>query len=641
MAIEKTVDEIKEIVRKTIPASIEVTNIDFEASVVVVYIKNFEAFSENPDIVRQLAQILRRRVDIRPDPSLLAAEADAEKRIREIIPAEAQVVDIFFDEETGEVVIEALSPGAVIGKQGAVLNEIKKEIGWSPRVVRAPPIPSKTIGDIRTYMRTIANDRKDFLRKVGRRLSRPILEGENWVRVTTLGGFREVGRSASLLSTRQSKVLIDCGLGTSDQDAGGPNVPAPYLNAPELQPIESLDAVVITHAHLDHTGLLPALFKYGYDGPVYCTAPTRDMMSMLQLDMLKVAFGEGKKAPYESSHIRKEVANCITLKYGETTDISPDVRLTFQNAGHILGSAVAHFHIGDGLYNIAFSGDIKFEKTWLFNPANNKFPRLEALVMESTYGGYHDVQASRQDASQGLKTIVERVLGRQGKVIIPVFAVGRSQEIMLVLEELMRTNQVPTLQVWLDGMIWEATAIHTAYPEYLNSQLRTQIFQNGENPFLSPIFKRVDSVETRQRILSDPEPCIVLATSGMMNGGPVLEYMKHWADNPNNTLIFVGYQAEGTLGRKIQRGAKELQMTERGQQIAVPVKLNIETVDGFSGHSDRRQLLNFVSGLDPKPSKIFLGHGEEHKCLELASTIHKKFGIETKAPQNLETVRLK
>ncbi|MDH2905987.1 MAG: beta-CASP ribonuclease aCPSF1, partial [Methanomassiliicoccales archaeon] len=467
------------------------------------------------------------------------------------------------------------------------------------------------------------------------------MDGDTWIRITSLGGFREVGRSSTLLSTRESKVLIDCGLGTSDQDSGGPNVPAPYLNAPELQPIESIDAVVITHAHLDHTGLLPALFKYGYDGPVYCTPPTRDMMSMLQLDMIKVAFGEGKKPPYESSHIRKEVANCITLKYGETTDIAPDIRLTFQNAGHILGSAVSHFHIGDGLYNIAFSGDIKFEKTWLFNPANNKFPRLEALVMESTYGGYRDIQASRQEASVGLKNIIERVLARNGKVIIPVFAVGRSQEIMLVLEELMRTGQVPTIPVWLDGMIWEATAIHTAYPEYLNSQLRTQIFQNGENPFLSPIFRRVDSSETRARIISDPEPCIVLATSGMMNGGPVLEYMKHWADDQNNTLIFVGYQAEGTLGRKIQRGIKELQMSERGQQIMVPVTLNTETVDGFSGHSDRRQLLNFVAGMEPKPSRIFLGHGEEYKCLELASTIHKKFGIDTKAPMNLETVRLK
>lgn len=641
MASERTEEDIESVVRKTVPPELEVTGIELEASVVVVYLKNFEAYARNTDVARVLAQQLRRRVDIRPDPSLLAPQEDAERRIRAMIPEEAKVEDIYFNEDTGEVIVEAQSPGSVVGKQGTFLNEIKKEIGWTPKVVRAPPIPSKTISDIRTYLRSISNERKEFLRKVGRRLTRQLIEGETWVRLTSLGGFREVGRSASLLSTRQSKVLIDCGMGTSDQDAGGPNLPTPYLNAPEIQPIESLDAVVITHAHLDHTGLLPALFRYGYDGPVYCTPPTRDLMSMLQLDMLKVAFGEGKKAPYDSSHIRKMVANCITLKYGETTDIAPDIRLTFQNAGHILGSAVAHFHIGEGMFNIAFTGDIKFERTWLFNPANNKFPRLEALVMESTYGGFHDFQATRQEASEGLKTIVERVLARQGKVIIPVFAVGRSQEIMLVLEELMRTGQVPTLPVWLDGMIWEATSIHTAYPEYLNSQLRTQIFQNGLNPFLSNIFNRVDSNEKRQSILDDPDPCIVLATSGMMNGGPVLEYMKHWADNPNNSLIFVGYQAEGTLGRRIQKGAKEIQLTERGQQINVPINLNIETVDGFSGHSDRKQLLSYIAGMEPKPYRVFLGHGEEHKCLELASTIHKRFGIETRAPWNLETVRLK
>ncbi len=163
------------------------------------------------------------------------------------------------------------------------------------------------------------------------------LNEETWLRVTALGGYREVGRSASLLTTRESKVLIDCGVAVSADDNGS----TPYLNAPELQPLESLDAVVITHAHLDHCGLLPVLFKYGYEGPVYCTPPTRDLMSLLQLDFIKVAVGEGKKPPYESSHIREVVMHCIPLKYGETTDISPDVRLTFQNAGHILGSSIA------------------------------------------------------------------------------------------------------------------------------------------------------------------------------------------------------------------------------------------------------------------------------------------------------------
>jgi len=437
------------------------------------------------------------------------------------------------------------------------------------------------------------------------------------------------------LSTRESKVLIDCGVLISEDNG------SPYLNAPEVLPLSSLDAVVITHAHLDHSGLVPALYKYGYEGPIYTTPPTRDLMSLLQLDFIKVAMGEARKSAYDSSNIRKAVANTIPLKYGETTDIAPDVRLTFQNAGHILGSAVAHFHIGDGLYNVAMSGDIKFEKTWLFNPAVNKFPRLETLVLESTYGGYHDVQPSRHEAAQQLKEVLRRVLTRGGKVLVPVFAVGRSQEVMLVLEDAMRNRQIPEVPIYLDGMIWEATAIHTAYPEYLNSQLRTQIFQTGENPFLSPMFKRVETADMRANIVDDVEPCIVLATSGMMSGGPVLEYFKGWADNPLHALLFVGFQSEGSLGRRIQREAREITLTDRGQPLTLPIKLDIETIDGFSGHSDRLQLLNYVGTMEPRPERVIVNHGEEYKCSDLASGLYKKFGLETRAPMNLETIRLK
>lgn len=636
MSADRVLEDAKEQIRKIAPSDVNITAIEFEGPVVVIYTKDMEKFASNNDIVRQLAQGLRRRVAIRPDPSLLADPEVVEKRIREIIPEEAQITDIYFEDDTGEVTIEAIAPGLVIGKHGSILNEIKKEVGWAPKVVRAPPLPSKTVSDIRNYLRQIADERKTFLRKVGRRLARPRIEGESWVRMTALGGYREVGRSATLLSTRESKVLIDCGVDPSDKEGA-----TPYFNAPEIQPLENLDAIVITHAHLDHCALLPALFKYGYDGPIYCTPPTRDLMSLMQLDYIKVSFGEGKKVPYDSSHVRETVAHCIPLKYGETTDIAPDIRLTFQNAGHILGSAVCHFHIGDGLYNVAFTGDMKFEKTWLFNPTVNKFPRLETLVIESTYGGYRDIQPSRVEASNALKAIVERTLERGGKTLIPVFAVGRSQEVMLVLEEMMRTSKLPNVPVYLDGMIWEATAIHTAYPEYLNSQLRTQIFQMGQNPFLSPIFKRVETSEMRERICHDVEPCIVLATSGMMNGGPVLEYLKAWADDPQNSLIFVGYQAEGTLGNKIQKGWTELQLSERGKPISMKIKLNVEVAEGFSGHSDRRQLMAYIASLDPKPERIIIGHGDEHKCSDLASSIYKKFGVETRAPMNLETIRMK
>src|SRR5256712_9632232 len=178
------------------------------------------------------------------------------------------------------------------------------------------------------------------------------------------------------------------------------------------------------------------------------------------------------------------------------------------------------------------SGETRSEKPCPSTPPATKSPRLETLVLESTYGGYHDIQPSRHEAAHQLKEVLRRVLTRGGKGLVPVFAVGRSQEVMLVLEDAIRNHQIPEVAIYPAGLIWGATAIHTAYPEYLNSQLRTQIFQTGENPFLSPMFKRVETADMRSNIIDDVEPCIVLATSGMMSGGPVLEYFKGWADNP-------------------------------------------------------------------------------------------------------------
>jgi len=240
MGIEKILEDAREAVKKTIPTNIEVTDIDFEGPVIVIYTKNLEEFAHNNDLVRQLAQSLRRRVAIRPDPTMLADTESAEEKIRKIIPEEAKISSIYFDDETGEVTIEAISPGLVIGKHGSVLNEIKKEIGWAPKVVRAPPIPSKTVSEIRSYLRKMQDERKEFLRKVGRRLMRQRMNEETWLRVTALGGYREVGRSASLLMTRESKVLIDCGVAVSADNGGS----TPYLSAPELQPMDSIDAVV-------------------------------------------------------------------------------------------------------------------------------------------------------------------------------------------------------------------------------------------------------------------------------------------------------------------------------------------------------------------------------------------------------------
>ncbi len=632
MPVEEVLNRIKEEIKTVIPADIRITDIEFEGAELVIYTKDPEKFAEKSDLIKQLAKKLQKRIVVRADPSVLQNIEEAEEKIKELIPPEAKLVNVYFEPDVGEVIIEVEKPGLAIGKKGALLNEIRKAIGWAPKVIRAPPMPSKTVQDIRSYLRMVADERVEFLRKLGRRLHRGASEGEKWIRITSLGGYREVGRSCTLLSTPDSKILIDCGIDVSSPENG-----SPYLHMPEVLPLDSIDGVVVTHAHLDHCGLVPMLFKYGYDGPVYATYPTRDVMVLLQMDYLRVCADEAKKAPYSSEHIRREIRNTIPLNYGDTTDIAPDIRLTMHRAGHILGSAICHFHIGDGLFNIAFSGDIKYEKTWLFSAAATHFPRLEALVLEATYGGKNDIQPSRKKATEQLKEIVKKTLERKGKVLIPVFAIGRSQEVMIVLEHLMRKKEIPEVPVYLDGMIWEATAIHTVYPEYLNADLRKKIFQEGENPLMAEIFERVDSYDKRREIIDEGDECIVLATSGMMNGGPVMEYFKAWADDEKSTLIFVGYQAEGTLGRKIQKGWREVMVGDK----VVKIEMNVETCEGFSGHSDRNQLMNYVKNLSPKPKRIIINHGEEAKCLDLASSIHKKFGITTLSIKNLETVRFR
>ncbi|PKK85625.1 MAG: beta-CASP ribonuclease aCPSF1 [Thermoplasmata archaeon HGW-Thermoplasmata-1] len=636
MTVEDVLREMGDKIRATVPSSIDITDVEFEGAMLVIYTKHPEKFADNGDIVRHLAKILQKRIVIRPDPSVLADIDSADASIRKIIPAEAGVTNIYFEPDIGEITIEAEKPGIAIGQHGNILNEIKKAVGWTPKVIRTPPIMSKTVQEIRGYIRSMADERKNILRTVGRKIHRGSSKDDQWVRLTALGGYREVGRSCSLLSTQDSKVLIDCGV-----NVGNDNHPSPYIHLGEVLPLQSIDAVVITHAHLDHCGLLPLLYKYGYEGPVYCTFPTRDLMTLLQIDYLKVAQAEAKKAPYSSEHIRDVIKHTIPMNYGDTVDIAPDVRLTFHNAGHILGSAVCHFHVGDGLYNILFTGDMKYERTWLFNPAHNRFPRVETVVMESTYGASQDFQPSRNDASDQIKDLVGRTLSRGGHVLIPVFAVGRSQEVMIVLEQLMRTGQIPKTPVYLDGMIWEATAIHTAYPEYLNTQLKGQIFHQGENPLLSEIFQRVDSYEMRSKILDDPTPCVVLATSGMLNGGPVMDYLKHWSPNEKDTLIFVGYQAEGTTGRKIQKGMREMNLGSVTKPENIRINLDTVTCDGFSGHSDRRQLVNYITKMEPIPDRLVLCHGEESKCLDLASSMYRKYGIETVALKNLETIRFR
>ncbi|MCK4459011.1 MAG: beta-CASP ribonuclease aCPSF1, partial [Methanosarcinales archaeon] len=590
MVMTDVLSDLRQQIRKKLPTGVTISDIDFEGPELVIYTKEPKRLADNGDIVRSIAKDVRKRIVIRPDHSVLSPPEEAFATIEQTVPKDAGITDHHFNADTGEVVIEAEKPGLVIGQHGTMLREITKNTGWTPTVVRTPPIKSSTIKNVRRLMRESLGERKQILRDLGEKIHRSITSPDKWIRVTALGGCREVGRSCFLLSTPETRILVDCGINVGADDHGG----TPYLYIPEVSPISHLDGVVVTHAHLDHCGLVPLLFKYGYRGPVYVTPPTRDLMALLQIDYIDVANKDGRRIPYGSDMVRETLKHTLVLDYGSVTDIAPDMKLTLHNAGHILGSSVAHFHVGDGLHNVVFTGDFKYEKTRLFDSAVNNFPRAETVIMEATYGGPNDIQPPRNVAEKNMSEIVKRTVERGGKVLIPAFAVGRSQDVMLVLEEAIRKKRIAQVPIYLDGMIWEATAIHTTHPEYLNSDLRNQIFHKGMNPFLADCFVRVDSQKMREDLLNNLDPAIIISTSGMMNGGPIMEYLKAFAPDEKSTLIFVGYQAEGTVGQRIQKGRTEIPITRRGVSEILKIKLEVCTVDGFSGHSDRNQLVKYI-----------------------------------------------
>jgi KH/beta-lactamase-domain protein len=490
---------------------------------------------------------------------------------------------------------------------------------------------------MRHYLHTESKERERILRTVGERIFRPTVYGAGDIRISALGGFQQVGRSAILVQTRESQVLLDCGINPGSSNS---LLTFPRLDAPQFD-LGTLDAVVISHSHLDHCGFLPFLFKYGYDGPVYCSAPTSNLMTLLQLDYLDVASKQGVMPPYDQRDVRQTVLHTIPLRYGAVTDIAPDVRLTLHNAGHILGSSIVHLHIGEGLHNIVYTGDYKYGKTMLLEPAVAEFPRVETIITESTYGAPQDVMPSRAEVEEKLTAVINSTLDRGGKVLIPVPAVGRAQEIMLVIDGYMRRGLMREAPVFIEGMISEATAIHTAYPEYLAREVRDSILHEGVNPFQSDYFTIVEHPSAREEIV-DGKQCIIIATSGMLEGGPVIDYFKRLASDERNTIIFVSYQIEGTRGRRVQKGLAETPIINSEGKIEI-IKSNMkaETIDGFSGHSDRRQIINYIRQLMPKPERIIVCHGERAKCLGLANFLRRRFNIETSVPEILETVKLR
>src|SRR3990167_2271925 len=538
-------DILKEILGK-LPEG-KISDAGFEGANIVLYTKDEDYFLDNKGTIKDIVDDIKKRIELRPDPSITMDIEKAEKTIKKMMPEEAGVDNVIFDPQRSRVIIEADKPGLAIGKEGEILRDIRAKTLWVPLIRRKPAIRSKIIDNIRAVLYQHSDYRRKFLNKVGHRVYDGWIRGKKneWVRLTYLGGARQVGRSCLLLQTPESRILLDCGINVASDDEA-----YPYLECPDFN-INELDAVILASPHTDHCGFIPYLYKFGYRGPVYCTAPVRDIAALLLLDFVKIQSGERKEPPYNADDIKEMVKHTVTLNFEEVTDITPDVRITFYNSGHVLGSAMIHLHVGNGLHNLLYTGDMKYGKTMLLEPAVTRFPRLETLMIEATYGGKGNIMPPQYEQDEYLKKVIKDTIARKGKVLMPVLGSGRAQEVQVMIEKMIREGQLENIPVYVDGLVWDVTAIHTAYPEFLSVEVRKQIFHKDENPFLHACFKHVESSKERREIIESDSPCVILATSGMLVGGPSIEYLKYLANDPKNTLVFSCYQAEGSLGYRI------------------------------------------------------------------------------------------
>lgn len=623
----QVLEEIKNEIRPYIK------DIKFEVANIIIYTDNKMFFLGSRPKIMELVNKLKKRIEVRMDPEFLINERDAEKKIREIIPKEAKIQNIFFDSKRSVVVIEVEKPNIITSK---ILEEIRRETLWTPIIRRAPSEKTAVIQAIKQILYQNSEYRRKLMHEIGEKIYYSSWKKTKryFIRAILLGGTREVGRSAILIHTPNSKVLLDCGIGFNPID------PFPRFDMSNVS-LNEIDAVVITHAHLDHIGLLPYLFKMGYDGPVYMTEPTREIGTLMCMDLIDVQKSEGQEALYSSKDIREMLKHTITIPYDVVTDITPDVRLTFHNAGHILGSALVHLNIGNGTHNILYTGDFKFGNTFLLDPTINTFKRLETLIIESTYGGVSDVGQSRKEAQKELVEVIKKTIERGGKVLIPAFGVGRAQEITLAIIDAIKSKELPSdLPIYLDGMIWDITALYISYPEYMKKELYQGIME-GDNPFKYENIIRVGKRAERIQIIEEKGPGVILATSGMLVGGPSIGYLKGLGWDKRNSLVFVAYQAEGTLGRKILDGQREIQFFEEGKMVAMKIEMDIYKIDGFSGHSNRKEIEEYLEKLEPKPRRVIIVHGEKEKSVDLAKYINKTYRVETNVPRVGDALRIR
>jgi metallo-beta-lactamase family protein len=482
-----------------------------------------------------------------------------------------------------------------------------------------------------------------------------------------LGAASTVTGSQFLLTTKKAKVLIDCGM-----FQGSPNEALHNRIPPEYDPA-SIDALLLTHAHLDHCGLIPLICKRGFTGPIFATAGTVELAGLVLLDSgkLQEEFAKrddrrgdrkdhGATDDEEAAAVIAQVPSIETtiplplytaaeaqsslrlfkpIGYGREIAVAEGVRATYYDAGHILGSASIRVvaNDGDGTPDrvIVFSGDIGRPGTPI---VRDPTPMSDAdyVLMESTYGGReHDPFKESVDA---LAQIVRLVAKHDGVLLVPSFAIGRTQEIVYELDRLVEAKQIPHLPLYLDSpMASKATDIYRRHREYFDEETR-KLLDSGDDPIDYPGAKITNDANDSRAIKTAPRPYMIVASNGMLTGGRVLHHLRNLIDDPTATLLFVGYQGQGTLGWSLQNGAKEVRIDGQSRQV----KCRVRSISGFSAHADESELLDWIGNFTRgprKPKKVFIVHGDPPAEAALEPKV-RALGFETRVPAWNEVVTL-
>jgi metallo-beta-lactamase family protein len=450
------------------------------------------------------------------------------------------------------------------------------------------------------------------------------------------GAARTVTGSRHLLRFGRHRWLFDCGLYQGHRDE------AERINRTFRFAPGEVDAAVISHAHLDHTGNLPTLAAQGFRGPIHMTPATADLSRvmladsafLMQKDVEHVnrrhANARGPRVPlYSMADVEDVLGRLQTHRYHEDWTLFPGVRVRYDDAGHILGSALTSFEItaNGRTLRLLMGGDLgRPRRPILRDPEVPRGP--DVLVLESTYGDR--LHGDERSTVEGLVDIVGRTVARGGRLVVPAFAVGRTQELVATLHELIGSGRLPDLPVFVDSpMARQATAIFVRHPECFDAETHA-MFERGDGaPFGFGRLRYVGSPEESRALNDRQGPCIILSASGMAEGGRVLHHLQHALGNERNTVLFVGYQGEGTLGRRLRDGAETVNVF--GEPVRV--RAEIASLDGFSAHADQRELVDWVASLDPAPRTIFLVHGELQPAETLAALLRERVGATVHVPE--------